>query len=211
MKLYDVETFNLDFLRDRKFLVDNKFTKEFLSLMIFYRQAFEAYISKFIDIQKCECIFKETIHEEIEVASSQRNIYQTASTFSYFYLRNNVHLERLSEKELSFLKEKQQTGLFDDELFAFIKKTYKIVFCYSLLYDSNDLIHYEYTFESLYVENASLLFHIQYDIFLKKRDNFKEFFFQVQEASQVFKNELKKLSSNFDVPVYIEIYPSKDS
>ena len=111
---------------------DNRLNEEaFLELQFKYRKGISLYLSQFINFKK--------IDEEIEkigipiIEDSEYNFYHRNSFFGskYLYLRNNIHLERLSDEELEKLKEDGFNEL------NFYKDTYEKV-----MYEEGDLTSY---------------------------------------------------------------------
>jgi len=133
---------------------DNRLNEDtFLELQFKYRKGISLYLSQFISFKK--------IDEEIDklgipiVEDSKYNFYHRNSFFGskYLFLRNNIHLERLSDEELEILK----SDGFND--LDFYKDTYKKV-----LYEEGDLTSYGiHPTEDNTKKAKALIFEFAYD------------------------------------------------
>ena len=117
------------------YLMTDKEINEFLDLYAYYMDLFYQYLFKKTNIQKHDKYLKEK--NFIKVDDSHKDFYQymARNYLDYFYVRNNLYLEKLTENERGFLKFKMDNLCkLDKDLERFIERTYSDV-----MYENVDL------------------------------------------------------------------------
>lgn len=109
----------------------------YLQLYNFYRKLFSEYWIKKLNLKKYDKIISESSVKIQKNKEENMDIYQyfTANVLDYFYLRNNIYVERLNEKEKSFLVKKIKNKHYDldDETQKMIECTYQKVILEDIL------------------------------------------------------------------------------
>ena len=86
-----------------------------------------------IDNEIKECTnFKSKV---MAIPETYQDLYQylCSEKLTYFYIRNNIHIERLDEKERDYLDSLLGTNfVYNDEINSFIENTYKKLICEEL-------------------------------------------------------------------------------
>jgi len=84
-----------------------KFTnyETFLELQKKYRTALELYLDKLVHLREVESEILKSSLEIPKTNDTEYNFYHQSQvlTSGYLYLRNNIHLERLSKEEIEYL------------------------------------------------------------------------------------------------------------
>jgi hypothetical protein len=97
-------------------------------LQALYRKVFEAYLAEKLDLLSYELLFHNEEVPMTPVPKGRQNYYQYCSTLpmEYLYLRNNLCIERLEEKDLALLQQCHEAGQYEvtEELTEMVVRTY---------------------------------------------------------------------------------------
>ncbi len=141
---------------------DQNFDIYFLYYTCFIAYLIEKYNLDEFDKQICESKLHFT-----PVKEENMDIYQYFSSpyLKYLYLRNNIHIERLTKDEREFLKSKiNSTNVLDQEMKFFIEETYKkLIFEDVLENGERYLIAFGPDSAQLYAHNDAIVLGIRYD------------------------------------------------
>ena len=126
MHLSDFEPSSFNYLEmEKKGFIDNNDVNEKFSILYKkYYSFLEKYLDKIIDIRKNDKLIESNQNNFQTVEKKDMDLYQDLSSFKYFYLRNTLYIERLSDSELELLEKKET---YDDEVNNLIATTYKKV------------------------------------------------------------------------------------
>lgn len=97
--------------------IESKFKNEedFVAVQVLYRHGLEELIKKFIDFKQLDeyILLKKVIVPKVE--DKEYNFYHKYSSLEsdYIFLRNNFHVENLSEEEIRMLREGDINGNVD--------------------------------------------------------------------------------------------------
>lgn len=135
---FQPDMFNHLEMEKKEFIEDNDLNEKFSKAYKKYYTFLEQYIDKIINISKYDNLI--AFHDsKLEcVKKDDMDIYQSLSSFKYFYLRNTLYIENLTEQELELLISKEA---YDEEVQALISSTYKKIITTSL---SNENININY-------------------------------------------------------------------
>ena len=116
-----ITTFNIETLSDIEI-------QEYLNLSTLYRKLLNEYI-KLLGLQKYDDLLENSNLNFIKIDESEQDFYQyyNNSDLTYYYIRNNIYLNRLTIEEKNFLKNKlnNQDYNLDNETITFINSTFK--------------------------------------------------------------------------------------
>ncbi|MGL4697377.1 hypothetical protein [Enterococcus larvae] len=131
---YDIE------LAETKGLAENGHLSEtFDQVYTMYRKVFENYLIGQLDISDFDQKLQDSSLGYSPVEESEQTIYQKDSSLdtTYIYLRNNLHIERLSTEELEIFRNLKGDPEFleNDKLKAIVESSYPKVIP---LYDRED-------------------------------------------------------------------------
>lgn len=105
--------------------------KQYLERFCLYRNMFTKYIIEKINLKEYDEKIKNSNLNIKPNDLKDMDIYQYFSSelLEYFYIRNNIYLERLSLEETSFLDERirNKNDKLDEEVINYIENTYKKV------------------------------------------------------------------------------------
>lgn len=184
---YIPDSYNNSIIKER-FMED-----EFIELQVKYRKYLESILSKFIDFKKIDEKIKEVINIP-KIEDKDYNFYHKFSSLNsdYVYLRNNYHIENLSDEEINKIRQ-------DKMDFEFINKTIpKVVF------ETGDKSFYGTPIEKYLADSKGLVFEFSYDqiqlIDIKEYKTIKQI---EKELSNVI---TKTLNERLKIPVTLIEY-----
>lgn len=198
--IYPTTDFNLKEAVKKGIGTENKY-KEAQSIYLYF---FSEYLNSIYDFRQVD----DTLNGKGFVPTKKRNYYQQNSQLEseYIYIRNNVHPERLSQKDIDYL---MTTGKKSEDKHAqsIIKKTNMDVMSIQLK-DNNEKYKTSYeksnTKETI-VSNDALVLYIEYKD-IKKDDN--DYVKKGNQEAQVVENQviLPVKDALNDLPNDVEIF-----
>lgn len=126
---------------------------------------------------------------------AKKDFYQIGSPLKYLYIRNNLYVERLEEKDVKLLENKMLNGdsMLDDEIESLIERTYKIIISEKIENENTSIISYGPTTKRFFALNGNLVIGIRYDNEVKSSKDNNEYKRQNNISSYIF-----ELSSKLD-------------
>ena len=184
---------------------------EYIVMQAIYRRAFENYLNDVLDIDTLNDELKDSGYL-IEPRPIEKQSWQNKNSrldLPLMFIWSDVHIERLSEEDLSILKECIKNGEIEsEELNEMVIRTYKAVFKYLEEYD-DERIFGRHSSGEIYVENSSLILSLNYDFNLTgeeegsgefpSRSDYIEHF--MEKYSKIFTDKLGFPVYIFDVPL----------
>lgn len=172
---------------------------EFENLQKKYIESFEKWLMQKIDlsnINQCIANCKSSIPV---MEDKEYNIYHKNSSLGndYLYLRNNVHIENLSEQELSEL----YNSILAEESLAeeFLHKTIAKV-----LYENGDATYYGIPSPESEVPSKSIVLEFAYD---QKKCNSIEQVINIRNSfAEIQKEIIESNRNNSDFPIFLLMY-----
>lgn len=141
--------------------------EQYLGVYSLYNKLVIDYLDKHLKLSDFDNHFKNDELNYIKVNDNDMDIYQYLSSgfLNYFYVRNNIHLERLDNDEYNFLINKllNVDDSLDEKSELFIDKTIKKVLSESL--DGEYEINYGPSNSKFYAPTNSLVIGFRYDEF----------------------------------------------
>ncbi len=125
-----------NYLNDTDFTnnMNNSDTKEILELYNIYRELFTEYVIDKLDLIKYDEKIKKSELNFIPIKLNKMDIYQYFSkdVLKYFYIRNDIYVNKLTEEEKSFLIKKKNNNNYnlDEKTKKIIEDSYKRVIYY---------------------------------------------------------------------------------
>ena len=168
MILITENQFNTSNIDNTYFLtLDEENKKRYLKNYSFYYNYLIQFISKIVEIQQLDQILIKSKNEYTKVNPEEMDIYQYMNSpfYNYFYIRNNISIERLSPEELLELERfvNQNKETIDPEIESFINKTILKVIIENPNMDFTTMINYG-PFEIEYMsENASIVLGLRFE------------------------------------------------
>lgn len=130
MSIFDLEAMDLNNKINIKEMTSSE-KAEYIKEYSLYRKWFTEYIIKMLNLKEYDEKIKNSGLNLKPNDLKDMDIYQYFSSddLSYFYIRNNIYLERLSDDEKAFLQAQLRKENFDldENATEFIEKTYKKV------------------------------------------------------------------------------------
>ena len=145
--------------------------EEYLNLYSLYMYYFTKYLIKTIRLDQYDESLKNSNLSFVNIIENQ-DVYQlmNSSLLNYFYIRNNIYLDKLTNDELNFLKQ-QLTSLnynINEEIESFIEKTYKKLIFETINNNPNmiaKISHGPISSSAFFSRNDALVIGFRYDEF----------------------------------------------
>ena len=193
-----------------------EYKEEDIQLYNLYRELLTQYIIDLLELKKYD---KQIMNSNLnfkQVNENEMDLYQYFSSeeLKYLYIRNNIYLERLDEKERNFLKSKLDNNIkkLDAETEKFIANSLQKVIFEDVGEDGKEYItFYGPSSRSFMARNDSLIIGMRYDEF--GEDGLDDDEWDKQHDSQILEflpnlfyeieaNSVKKLN----IPIYVLKY-----
>lgn len=151
MYIYNPNTYNYELMEQKNL------TSDFVTLQVKYRESIEALFKRFYNFQKLDDLFIQL--GGVPFNDKEYNFYHKYSTLGsqFVYLRNNYHIELLTETEIAFIRNCISNGtLLSDD---FIKKT-----AIKVLLEKGNTICFNYVTLENFIFSKSFIFEFVYDV-----------------------------------------------
>ncbi len=167
----------------------------FVQLQIKYKSSLEKFLMKYVKFDSLDELIKKKILFIPEKKDISHNFYLENSTLNskYLFLRNNIHIENLTKKDIQYIK----SCLFDKKYLddEFILKTIKDV-----IFEQGDTVFYGIPIEKNEVNSKSLVFEFVYDDKLctvTESKQIREFYNNISSSLKSFLEESLNIEVNF--------------
>lgn len=142
----------------------------YLYIYSLYSSWFTNYLIKKINLKNYDDMVRNDKHHFLPVPCQNQDVYQLlmSDLLNYFYVRNTIHLIRLSKDEINFMLSKINNNdiVFDNEKFNFIEKTFqKVIVDYKTKEEKGIQVNYGPSSENFFAPNDSLVLGFRYDEF----------------------------------------------
>ena len=141
----------------------------FLLLISMYRKMMILFLINNTNIKKYDDLLASSYFKYIPIENINKDLYQFSckDDLNYFYLRNNIHIENLTNDERKFLYSKYSNDSFnfDEEMQSFIVQTYRKVIFEDVRQKGNCLINYGPISPNFIAPNNALVIGVRYDDF----------------------------------------------
>ena len=150
--------------------MEKKEKENYLSIYNMYRKLFTEYMIEILNLKKYDEKIEKSKNEFIKTEKEKMDIYQYFSEkeLKYFYIRNNIYIEKLSEEEKRYIEEKIKIKDYklSEEEKEFIKKTYKKVIFEDVFKNSKkSIILYGPNTSRFLAKNDEIIIGYRYDEF----------------------------------------------
>lgn len=186
---YIPDTYNV------KKIFDNNLDDVFVDIQVAYRKIFESLLSKVINFKEIDKYIEESKIDIPVVDDFDYNFYHKYSTLGskYVFLRNNIHIENLSDIELSELRVSENLD------FDFLKRTISKV-----IFEDGDLSFFGPPMDETKVSSKSMVFEFAFD---QKKCKSIEQLDLIENAIQKINTYIKKnIEENLKIPVSFIVY-----
>lgn len=218
IKVINEDEFNTRFPKLNDTIFDNldEDAKElYFQLYSTYSCLFRKYITKKLNLEKYDEMLQNSKLNYLNVSDDEMDIYQDFTKYylKYFYIRNNLYIERLTreEKEYLFQYFLMDNVELNDQTIAFIEKTYpKVIFEKTGREANLEKINFGPEREHYYGLNNSIVIGVRYDEFNlngladNEWDTLHEQ--QVLNLNNVLNEFEKNEKTNISVPLTTIIY-----
>ena len=187
--------------------------KNYLLLYELYSNLLYQYFIQVLNLKEYDDLFATGEISYKEVATNNMDFYQYLATdyLKYLYIRNNIYIERLSDEELKFLRDKYISGDFslDDSSKIFIEKTFLKVILEELT-DKKININYGPDSLQFYKPVNAIIIGMRFDDYYREQgidsdewaSNYQK---QLQDIDIIFslmKREFKKIGIPIEIIKY---------
>lgn len=187
--------------------------ENYLNLYYLYNSLLVKYLINYYNLKEFDDIILNSEDGFKEIEEENYDIYQYLSSeyLKFFYIRSNLHIERLNYEELNYLynKYKNDNIDLDDDASKFIENTVSRVIpemigeSFEINYGPDDI--------KFFRPNNSLIIGVRYDNYYRKKDENDEDW-EERRLSQIrFIDDLSafvqsRINKKFVLPVYIIKY-----
>ena len=176
---------------------------EYLSLYNFYRSLFTEYMIDLLDLKLYDEKIKNSEFGFKPVDMQDMDIYQYFSSdeLRYLYLRNNIHLEKLTKSQADFFRKRLQAGNLelDDEAKKMIFSTYpKAIFEDIANNGEKRMILFGPDSQSFFASNDSIVVGVRYDEFHDNGLDDDEWFRNNMNQAQFLNDLTSQMNEDFD-------------
>ncbi|WP_271715377.1 hypothetical protein [Anaeromicropila herbilytica] len=123
------QSYNFELAEEKGLLKGETFSKKYLRMQSLYKKALEQYLMKKIDIKKYDDELANSKLHFIPGDKDKRCFYQVYDYMglTFFYLRNNIHIEKLDSDDLELLKKSEENYDYaiSEDLIKMVERTYK--------------------------------------------------------------------------------------
>jgi len=172
-----------------------------LELQIYYKQSLEKLLGSLFSFSSIDK-YIEGLQNQIPIIKDENyNFYRKYSCLNsrYVYLRNNIHIERLTEEEIYILRDNLYHGNLLD--FDFIYSTLSRV-----IFENGDYVFYGNPIMKNLVKSQSIVFEFAYN---GLKCQTVEQYEQIQRAfSLIFEKTNEIISKKLNIPLSMVIYDS---
>ena len=213
MKKNIIEEEELDLLNPNRKL--NNITKdEYTGLYSIYRKLFTEYMIEKLNLKEYDERIKSSGLNFCANKEKDMDLYQYFSSeyLDYFYLRNNLYVERLNDKELNFLRRKLELDNYDldDESRLMIEKTYQKVIFEDVLGNGEECTTFFGPSSGYMAKNNGVVIGVRYDEFARNGltdDKWDELHNRQKNFLTQLIGEMKEnIEKNISGPIYIFRY-----
>lgn len=177
--------------------------QEYLSLYNLYRKLFTEYMMKKLNIKSYDRKIEDSEYAFSPVKKENMDAYQYVSSdeLKYFYFRNNLYIEKLTKKEVDFLRKKISQGNIelDEEAEKMIEETYPKVIFEDLAQDGQKArVLFGPDSESFFADNDSVVIGVRYDEFEDENENDEEWFNRYMNQRRFLNDIINEMKEVFN-------------
>ena len=148
---------------------ENLEQKEYVEMYTLYRKLFTEYVIEKLNLQEYDNKIKTSELNFHENSEKEMDAYQyfSSNILKYFYVRNNLYIEKLNEEEKNFLREKnnKKDPNWGNEEKEFIKNTLKKVICKQEKKENPVMVFYGVPSSRFMAPNDSIIIGFRYNEF----------------------------------------------
>lgn len=169
--------------------------EDFLKLQKKYRTGLENVLKKFIDFEEIDRNIEQDGLDIPVVLDEEQNFYRRFSTLNskYVFLRNNFHIENLTEEEIRQLIHNQAVSI------DFLNQTLSRV-----IFEEGDYTLFGPSSKKELVKSKSIVFEFAFD--QKKCKEFDQLMRIEDTYENVFNKIQEKLKPNLNIPISFHTY-----
>ena len=186
----------------------------YLKMYETYSDFLYEYLIKILGIKVYDEMLENSKNTFVEVIKEQMDIYQLLGSkyLKFYYIRNNLYIERLDNLDKEFLKKKIDDRKYDMEVEKFIEKTYKLVISentnsnkkFNINYGPSDHIQF-------YKPDNALVIGYRFNDYYQREDESEKEWIENNNKRQ-FELELKemiltrKYENMLEIPICLQKY-----
>ena len=197
-----------------KFILKKNLKKQeianYLELYNAYRELLTNYLIDKMNLTKYDKKITESKLNFTIVEKEKMDIYQyfSANQLNYFYIRNNIYIEKLVNEDKEFLLDKIQNNNYniDNRTKKFLERTYKKVIMEDVLENGKECITlYGPDSSKFMAKNNNIIIGFRFDDFYNMRER-KNFAKEYKEQLMFIKNIINEMKAEYDYDVTIIEY-----
>lgn len=177
--------------------------EEYLALYNLYRKLFTEYITERLNLKAYDEKLSDSEYGFSPTDERKMDVYQyfSSDVLRYFYIRNNIYIEKLTKKEADFFRRKITEGDFglDPEAKKMIESTYPKVIFEDLLQDGKK---YRVLFgpdsSSFFADNDNIVIGIRYNEFSKDGLDDNSWFNRLMAQKKFLNETINEMNEAFE-------------
>lgn len=146
--------------------------EEYIKVYTLYRRWFSKYIIEKLGLKEYDNQIKDSELDIVPIGTQNMDMYQYFSKddLTYFYIRNDIYIDRLDDTEKEYIKGKiaERKYDLDEESKGFIERTYKKVIIHEIAKRfKNSVVFYGQNTRSYEAPSDALVIGARYDEFVE--------------------------------------------
>lgn len=210
------ESYDMKLAKEKELTDKEEITDKYLKLQALYKKTLGELLVAVLELDSFDNELASNELEFIEVPDKEKGFYQKYDTLGlkYIYLRNNIHIEKLSIEDVKILKSAlaSEDNTAQEQLYKMIARTYPEVIKITFTNPEDadfDVVYEPGAFGTKKAPNTALVLAIstsyQYDASGNVVDMKAE---QTKEAyvSELRERMITEISKKIDIPVTVFLY-----
>ena len=212
MSNYMLRESSITLMQEKGLVEGVQVTKLFESLYEYYGKYLLLYLDKKLGLSRREQEIKDSALQMKPVKESDKDAYQSLSPLEFFFVRNNLKIERLPEQFIELLKRRvfQQKEELDEKTEQMIELTYRDVIRNEKYKDGTHINYGPTTSTDFFAPNDALVlgfrFDPEYETDTNDNPDWMENYMRKETLARALCRLIRSEAEKQDLPVYVIEY-----
>lgn len=155
----------LELLENLGFYKDGQLTDVYHECYQLYNNYLLAYLNEIFFLETIEGAFNKLEYPLKPIKDEDKDDYQKMSLLKFFYIRSFLHIEKLSSKNIDFLKKRvlNKAFSFDKDAKKLIEDSYKKVVKHHVGFDEEIVSYGDFSSGKYFAPNCAIVLGFRYD------------------------------------------------
>ena len=209
---YMLRESNITLLREKGLVEGTTVTKLYENIYKYYGLYLLLYLNKKLHLSERENEIQNSILKMKPVKKGEEDSYQSLSSMNFFFIRNNLKIERLSKEDLELLKKRifQQKQTLDEKTERMIELTYRDVIRNEKYKEGTNINYGPTTSTDFFAPNNSIVlgfrFDPEYETDTKENPNWLETYMKRKTLAQALCHLIEIEAKQQKLPVRVIEY-----